>query len=200
VKKFVRKIRTSIKVPAIKVPAIKVPAIKPLYLIIAVVAVVVLIVLGIVLLGGGGGLGGGDDDEGSDAARGFAEGDRSRLPGADTKPVKEAPTIRSGKLDEARREGRLAVAQARGTIVSPSRVTIRVSAAPKQTVRVNWQLGCFKDRRSKIGTGEYRTRTPDARAVKIPVQGAKSCIATASAQLTRSDRSGRIKVAVYSGG
>jgi len=195
VKKFVRKIRTSIKVPAIKVPAIK-----PLYLIIAVAAIVVLIVLGIVLLGGGGGLGGGDDDEGSDAARGFAEGDRSRLPGADTKPVKEAPTIRSGKLDEARREGRLAVAQARGTIVTPSRVTIRVSAAPKQTVRVNWQLGCFKDRRSKIGTGEYRTRTPDARAIAIPVQGARSCIATASAQLTRSDRSGRIKVAVYSGG
>ena len=194
-KKLVRKIRTSIKVPAMKVPAVK-----PLYLIIAVVAVVVLIVLGIVLLGGGGGLGVGDDDEGSDAARGFAEGDRSRLPGAKTKPVKEAPTIRSGKLDEARREGRLAVAQARGTIVSPSRVTIRVSAAPKQTVRVNWQLGCFKDRRSKIGTGEYRTRTPDARAIEIPVQGAKSCIATASAQLTRSDRSGRIKVAVYSGG
>jgi hypothetical protein len=189
VKKFVRKIRTSI------------PAINPLYL-VAVVVVLVLVVVVIVIVGGGGdgdGNGGGGAG-GSDAARGFAEGDRSRLPGADTKPVPEAPTVRSGKLDEARREGRLAVAQARGTIVSPARVTIRVSAAPKQTVRVNWQLGCFKDRRSKIGTGEYRTRTPDARAVKLPVQGAKSCIATASAQLTRSDRSGRIKVAVYSGG
>ncbi len=188
-KKFVRKISSSIKVPAIK----------PLYLIIAVVAIVVLIVLGIVLLGGGGGNGDGDGD-GSDSARGFAEGDRSRLPGADTKPVKEAPTVRSGKLDEARREGRLAVAQARGTIISPSRVTIRVSAAPKQTVRVNWQLGCFKDRRSRLRTGEYRTRTPDTRAIALPVQGAKSCIVTAGAQLTRSDRSGRIKVAVYSGG
>ena len=194
-KKFVRKIRTSIKLPAVKVPAVK-----PRFLIIAVVAIVVLIVLGIVLLGGGGGIVGGGDDDGPKSARGFAEGDRSRLPGANTKPVKEAPTVRTGKLDEARREGRLAVAQARGTVVSPSRVTIRVSAAPKQTVRVNWQLGCFKDRRSKIGRGEYRTRTPDTRAVALPVQGAKSCIATASAQLTRSDRSGRIKVAVYSGG
>jgi hypothetical protein len=187
VKKFVRKIRTSM------------PAIKPLYL-IPVVVVLVLVVVIVIVAGGGGD---GDDEGGaggSNSARGFAEGDRSRLPGADTKPVPEAPTVRSGKLDEARREGRLAVAQARGTVVAPSRVTIRVSAAPKQTVRVNWQLGCFKDRRSKIGMGEYRTRTPDARAVALPVQGAKSCIATASAQLTRSDRSGRIKVAVYSGG
>jgi len=189
VKKFVRKIRTSIKVPAIK----------PLYLIIAVVAIVVLIVLGVVLLGGGGDDEGGNGD-GGDSARGFAEGDRSRLPGADTKPVPEAPTVRTGKVDEARREGRLAVAQARGTIISPSRVSIRVSAAPKQTVRVNWQLGCFKERRARVGTGEYRTRAPNTRTIALPVQGAKSCIATASAQLTRSDRSGRIKVAVYSGG
>ena len=184
-KKFVSKIRTSI------------PAIKPLYL-IPVVVLLVLVVVGIAVLAGGDGGDGGDG--GSDSARGFAEGDRSQLPGAETKPVKEAPTVRSGKLDEARREGRLAVAQARGTIVSPSQVRIRVSAAPKQTVRVNWQLGCFKDRRSKIGTGEYRTRTPDVRRIALPVSGAKSCIATASAQLTRSDRSGRIKVAVYSGG
>jgi hypothetical protein len=192
VKKFVRKIRTSI-------PAF--PAIKPLYL-IPVVVVLVLVIVVIVIVAGGGGDGDGDGagDGGSDTARGFAEGDRSRLPGADTKPVPEAPTVRSGKLDEARREGRLAVAQARGTVISPSRVTIRVNAAPKQTVRVNWQLGCFKDRRSQIGGGEYRTRTPDTRGIKLPVQGAKSCIATASAQLTRSDRSGRIKVAVYSGG
>ncbi len=184
-KKFVRKIRASI------------PAIKPLYL-VPVVVVLVLVVAGIAIFGGGGG----DDDGGggSDTARGFAEGDRSQLPGADTKPVPEAPTVRTGKVDEARREGRLVVAQARGTIVSPTRVTIRVSAAPKQTVRVNWQLGCFKDRRARVGTGEYRARAPSTDAIRLPVSGAKSCIATASAQLTRSDRSGRIKVAVYSGG
>jgi len=190
VKKFFKEISASIEMPAIK----------PLYLgIAAAVLVVLIVVVGVVAISGGGGIGGGDDDEGSDAARGFAEGDRSRLPGAKTKPVKEAPTVRVGKLDEARREGRLAVAQARGTIVSPSGVSIRVSAAPKQTVRINWQLGCFKDRRSRVGTGEYRTRTPDTRGIRLPVQGAKSCIVTASAQLTRSDRSGRIKVAVYSG-
>jgi len=188
VKKFVRKIRTSIKLPAIK----------PLYLIIAVVVIVVLIT-GIVLIGGGGGGNGGDDDEGSDAARGFAEGDRSRLPGAVTKPVKEAPRVRRGLLDEARREGRLAVAQARGTIVSPSRVLIRVSSAPKQVVWVTWQLGCYKDRRTRVGRGRFPAQTPNTRPIKLPLQGAQSCIATASAQLTRLNTKGRIKVAILAG-
>ena len=175
------------------------PSIKPLYLIVGAVVLVLIVIL-IVIFSGGDGIVGGDDDDSSDAARGFAEGDRSQLPGAETRPVKEAPRVRTGRVDEARREGRLAVAQARGTIVDPSRISIRVSAAPKQTVRVNWQLGCFKDRRARVGVGEYRTRTPDARSIELPTQGADSCIATASAQLTRSDRSGRIKVAVYSGG
>ena len=188
-KKFVRKIRTSIKVPAIK----------PLYLIIAVVVVVVLIIIGVLLIGGGGGLGG-DDDDASDAARGFAEGDRSRLPGADTAPVKEAPRVRSGLLDEARREGRLAVAQARGTIVTPSRVLIRVSSAPKQVVWITWQLGCYKNRQARIGRGRYRAQTPDTRPIKLPIQGAQSCIATASAQLTRLNTKGRIKVGILAGG
>lgn len=181
------------------VSKIKLPSIKPLYLIVGAVVLVLIIVVIVFFAGGGGGVA---DDEGdsSDAARGFAEGDRSRLPGAQTRPVKEAPRVRTGQVDEARREGRLAVAQARGTVVSPSRVSIRVSAAPKQTVRVNWQLGCFKDRQARVGTGEYRTRTPDRRTIELPTQGAQSCIATASAQLTRSDRSGRIKVAVIAGG
>lgn len=190
-KKFVSKIRTSIKVPEIK----------PLYLIIAVVVVVVLIIIGVVLIAGGGG---GDDDggsgDGSDAARGFAEGDRSRLPGADTKPVKEAPRVRTGLVDEARREGRLAVAQARGTIVEPRRVRIRVSSAPKQVVWVTWQLGCFKDRKARVGRGRYRAQTPDTRPIELPVQGAESCIVTASAQLTRLNTEGRIKVGVVAGG
>ena len=179
------------------------PAIKPLYLGIAALVIVVLIVVGVVLIGGGGsigGVGGDDDDEGSDAARGFAEGDRSRLPGAKTKPAKEPPRVRSGLLDEARREGRLAVAQARGTIVSPSRVLIRVSSAPKQVVNVTWQLGCFKDRRARIGRGRFPAQTPNTRPIELPLQGATSCIATASAQLTRLESRGRIKVAIISGG
>ena len=194
-KKFARKIRTSINVPAIK----------PLHLGIAALVIVVLIVVGVVLIGGGGSIGGGgggdgDGDDGSDVARGFAEGDRSRLPGAKTKPVKEAPRVRTGLLDEARREGRLAVAQARGTIVSPSRVLIRVSSAPKQVVWVTWQLGCYKDRRARIGRGRFKAQTPNTRPIKLPMQNPTSCIATASAQLTRLESRGRIKVAIISGG
>lgn len=192
-KKFVSKIRTSIKVPEIK----------PLYLIIAVVVIVLLIIIGVVLIGGGDdddGAGGGGGDDGSDAARGFAEGDRSRLPGADTKPVKEAPRVRSGLVDEARREGRLAVAQARGTIIEPSRVRIRVSSAPKQVVWVTWQLGCYKDGKATLGRGRYEAQTPNTRPIELPVRGAESCIVTASAQLTRLNTEGRIKVGVLAGG
>lgn len=176
----------------------KVTSIKPLYLGIAGVVVVLLLVGGGVLI-----FAGGDDDaDKSDPLLGFAEGDPSGLPGSKRKPQKQAPVVsgNGGLLDEARREGRLAVAQARGTINNPTVVRIRVSAAPKQTVRVNWQLGCFKDRKARIGRDEYRTRTPDSRGISLPVRGAKSCIVTASAQLTRSDRSGRIKVAILAGG
>ncbi len=173
----------------------KVTSIKPLYLILAGVLIVLLLVGGALLI-----FGGDDGDDGNDPALGFAEGDASQLPGSRIK-VTPAPVVsgNGGLLDEARREGRLAVAQARGTINNPGVVRIRVNAAPKQTVRVNWQLGCFKDRRAVIGRGEYRTRTPDSRGVSVPTSGAKSCIATATAQLTRSDRSGRIKVAIIAG-
>ena len=186
-KKFVRKI--------------KLPSIKPLYLIVgAVLLVLIIVIIVIIVFFAGGGGGGEDEGDASDAARGFAEGDRSRLPGADTKAVKEAPRVRTGLLDEARREGRLAVAQARGTIVSPSSVRVRVSSAPKQVVFVTWQLGCFKDRKPIIGRGRYPAQTPNTRPIELPTSGAQSCIATASAQLTRLNTKGRIKVAIISGG
>jgi hypothetical protein len=178
----------------------KVTSIQPLYLVIAGVVVVLLLAGGAFLIFGGGDDGNGTDKP--DPTLGFAEGDASGLPGSKRAPQKQAPTVsgNGGVLDEARREGRLAVAQARGTINDPSVVRIRVNASPKQTVRVNWQLGCFKDRQAVIGRDEYRTRTPDSRGISVPVSGAKSCIATASAQLTRSDKIGRIKVAIIAGG
>jgi hypothetical protein len=170
-------------------------SIKPLYVIPAIV-VAALIVAGIFLLGGGGEE---KTTKGVDPSLGFAEGDQSQLPGRKRRAPKQAPVVRTGVLDEARREGRLAVAQARGTIVGPSRVQIRVSASPRQRVTVNWQLGCFKDRRARVGKGTYRTRSPDLRAVSVPLAGAKSCIATASAQLTKVQGKGLVKVSVIAG-
>jgi hypothetical protein len=171
--------------------------IKPLY-VVPVVVIAVLIVAGVLLFGGGGG---GNDSTagGSNPSLGFAEGDSSSLAGAKRKPSKPAPTVRTGVLDESRQSGRAAVAQARGIIVSPTAVRVRVSAAPKQHVTVNWQLGCFKDGHAQVGKGQYRTETPDIRAISLPVQGAKSCIATAGGQLTRTERAGRIKIAIIAG-
>lgn len=171
----------------------KITEIRPLYLIVAGL-LVVLIVAGVSIFAGGG-------DEGPDepdAAVGVGEGDVSRLPGSKRPAPKQAPRVRVGVLDEARREGRLVVAQARGTIVTPTRIAIRVSAAPKQTVTVNYQLGCFKNRRAEIGRGSYRAKAPDTREVPIPMSGAESCIVTAGAQLTRTLIAGRVKVQVIS--
>ena len=166
--------------------------IKPLYL-IPVAVLVVLIVAAIFIFGGGG-----DDGTEQDAARGVGEGDATQLPGS-RRRAKPPPVVRTGVMDEARRVGRLAVAQARGRIIEPRRVRIRVSAAPKQTVTVNYQLGCYRNRRAKVGKGSYRTRPPDTREVSIPMPGASSCIVTAGAQLTKIKGEGRIKVAVIAG-
>ncbi len=173
----------------------KITEIKPLYLIVAGVLVAVLVIAGVFVFAGG-------DDESDlpDPTLGVGEGDASQLPGSKRRPPKQAPRVRTGVVDEARRVGRLAVAQARGTIVDPSRVRIRVSAAPKQTVTVDYQLGCFRDRQTRVGRGSYRTRTPDTRGVPLPMQGAETCIVTASAQLTKLIGEGRVKVAVIAGG
>ena len=168
--------------------------IKPLYL-IPVAVLAVLVVAAIFIFGGGGG---DDGTSEQDAARGVGEGDATQLPGSRRRP-KQAPVVRTGVMDEARRVGRLAVAQARGRIIEPTRVRIRVSAAPKQTVTVNYQLGCYRNRRARIGKGSYRTRPPDTREVSIPMRGASNCIVTAGAQLTKIKGEGRIKVAVIAG-
>ncbi len=168
-------------------------SVKPLYL-VPVVLVVGLIVAGIFIFGGGD-----DGPEGPDPSLGFAQGDPSSLPGSRRPPPKQAPRVRNGVVDEARRVGRLAVAQARGTVIEPTRVRVRVSAAPKQRVTVNWQLGCYRDRRTVVGKGAYETTPPDVREIKLPMRGAETCIATAGAQLTENEGEGRIKVAVIAG-
>ncbi|HVF79047.1 MAG TPA: hypothetical protein VNA28_12185 [Solirubrobacteraceae bacterium] len=173
----------------------KITSIKPLYLIVAVL-VAVLIIAGISIFATGGG---DDASDGPAAAVGVGVGDVSSFPGSKRAAPKRAPVVRgTGVLDEARREGRLAVAQARGTIKTPTRIAIRVSAAPKQTVTVNYQLGCFRNRRVEIGRGSYRTKPPNTREVPLPMRAAESCIVTAGAQLTRTVGAGRVAVRVIS--
>ena len=170
--------------------------IKPVYLIAAAVTVVVMLILGGILIFAGGG---DEEPDAPDPRLGLGEGDATQLPGSRGRPPKQAPRVRTGVVDTARRVGRLAVAQARGTIVEPSRVRIRVSAAPKQTVTVNYQLGCYRNRRARVGRGSYRTRPPNTREVRLPMSGAESCIVTAGAQLTKIKGEGRVKVTVIAG-
>jgi hypothetical protein len=159
---------------------------------IPVVVVLALIVGGLFVFGGGG----------SGAKRvGTAKRvapSAADLPLGEGRRIKPPPIGSSGLLDVARRRGRLVVAQARARIRSPGRVRLSVSSSPKQRVTVNWQLGCYRNRRAIVGRGAYRTRTPDVRRIRVPMSGAEHCIATAGAQLTR-DGVGRVQVAVVAG-
>lgn len=173
-KKYVRKIKKNVK---------------PIY---ALPVVLVLIVVAFIAIFSGG-------DEGDRSATTPSSTSRGKDGGkAKRRSPKPAPIGSSGVIDEARRVGPLVVAQARGTIRNPSRVRLRISAAPKQKVSVDWQLSCFRDRRIRVGKGKYRAKTPDTRAISVPLAGAETCIATAGAQLTR-DGKGRVKVAVIAG-
>ena len=168
----------------------------PRMILVTIALVVVLIVVGIVVLVAGGG-GGGDGGPGGATPPVLTPEDlKERLKGMKFKP---APRKRRGVVDEARRIGRLVQAQARGTVVDPGRIRVRVSAAPKQRVKVDWQLGCYLNRRAKIGRGKYTVRTPDVRQIQVSIPGAETCIATATAGLTNVDGIGRIKVAVIAG-
>jgi hypothetical protein len=162
---------------------------------IAIVVVVGLIVGGYFLFSGGIG-----SDDGANVPEPVVTPEDLESGRFKGRRIKPPPRRRSpGVVDEARREGRLVLAQARGTLVKPGRVRLRVSAAPRQRVTVDWQLGCFLNRRVKVGRGRYRTRTPNTRQIPVSIRGAETCIATATAGLTKVDGRGRVKVSVIAG-
>ena len=150
-------------------------------------------------------IGGGDDGDktATTATQKKKKGkDSAGIAAAKKRKVKPAPVINGrGTLDVARREGRLALAQARGRIKNPSGVNVTVSAAPKQMVTVDYQLSCYKavhkQHFTRVKTGRYRTRPPSTRGLPLPLPGADECTATVGAQLTRG--TGRIKVSVSAG-
>jgi hypothetical protein len=119
---------------------------------------------------------------------------------AKKRKVKPAPVVNgAGALDTARSVGTFAVAQGRGRIKNPSSISVRVSAAPKQEVTVDYELACYKEGSgTKIGKDRYRTHPPDTRSLPLPISGANECTVTVGAQLT-SHRPGRIKVSITSG-
>ncbi len=170
---------------------------------IGVAVVAVLIVGGVIAFAvfGGGGDDGDTADGGSEKAESAESGKKDpAIEKARKRKVKPAPVRSSpGTLDVARSVGTFAVAQGRGRIKSPSSISVRVSAAPKQKVTVNYQLACYREGvGAKIGKGTYTPRPPDVRSLPIPLSGARECTVTVGAQLT-SHRPGRIKVAIISG-
>jgi hypothetical protein len=172
---------------------------------IAIPAVILFLVLvggltALVITAGGGG-------EDSKTATEAKRPDKKTDPGiaaAKKRKVKPAPVVNgSGTLDVARSVGRLAIAQARGRIKHPTGVSVRVSAAPKQTVTVTYQLSCYKaiGKRSalKVANEQYRTKPPNVRSLPLPQSGSDECTVTVGAQLTKTAGKGRIKVAVLAG-
>ena len=147
--------------------------------------------------------GGGDDkaDDGSPKVESSKTDQKDpAIEKARKRKVKPAPVRASpGTLDVARSVGAHAIAQGRGRIKNPSTISVRVSAAPKQKVTVNYQLACYREGAgAKIGKGTYTPRPPDVRSLPLPLSGARECTVTVGAQLT-SLRPGRIKVAIISG-
>ena len=164
----------------------------------------VLLVGGIIVLatvGGGGGGGNEGDDNNAATSTEPSEGKKSRPSSgkSKTRKVKPAPVVNgAGTVDVARSIGTFAVAQGRGLIKNPSSVSVRVSAAPKQQITVDYQLACYKPGTTRVGKDRYRTRPPDIRTIPLPFAGAKQCAVTVGAQLT-SHRPGRVKVAIIAG-
>jgi hypothetical protein len=123
---------------------------------------------------------------------------------AKKRKIKPAPVRGSpGTLDVARSVGRLAIAQARGRIKHPSGVSVRVSAAPRQTVTVDWQLSCYraidKSHRTVVAHHRYRTKPPSTRSLPLPMSSADECTVSVGAQLTKNGAPGRVKVFVIAG-
>lgn len=134
------------------------------------------------------------ESDGGDDGQNDPDKPRKLLKVAPPAPVRSGP----GTLDVARREGRFAIAQARGRVKKPSGISVIVSAAPKQPVTVDYQLSCYsqsgKTNSTKVASKRYLTTPPETRSLPLPVQGAEECTVSVSAQLTRG--SGRIKVTV----
>ena len=168
---------------------------------VAVFAVLIVgAVIAFAVFGGGGDGGDTAGDGGSNVETSESGEEDPAIEKARKRKVKPAPVRSSpGTLDVARSVGTFAVAQARGRLKNPSSVSVRVSAAPKQKVTVNYQLACYRENGgTKIGKGSYTPRPPDVRNIPLPLSGARECTVTVGAQLT-SHRPGRIKVSIISG-
>jgi hypothetical protein len=150
-------------------------------IVIGVVVVVVLAVVAVVLLTGG-------DDEKSKSA-----GDKSSK-SADKGGSKSGsgssgePALKT--LAVKRSQGKNAAVNVGDIMHKPGAVYLRVSAAPKQKVTVNWTLACGV---GATAQGDYDATPPDTRELELPKKNPRTCVASASSQI---DGNGRLKLTI----
>lgn len=154
-------------------------------IVIAVAVVAVVAAVAVLLLSGG------DDEPGSTGDNGAQSDDKSNRGSSDGGSGSsggDAPALRT--VGSKRATGSNPAPTASAFIRSPGEIWIRVSAAPKQEVTVNWTLACGTGATS---TGSYDVTPPDTRQLKLPAKKPKVCVASASTQLKDQ---GRARIAV----
>ena len=105
-------------------------------------------------------------------------------------PAAGAEVIGSGSAS-----GDGAIAYATGTASKPSRIRVRITSSPRQSVFVAWSVECSRGTRTKSVNGRFRARTRVTRRLRVPMRRPRSCNASVSALI---DRAGRVRVRLLS--
>jgi hypothetical protein len=151
--------------------------------VVVVVGVVVLVVLAASIFSSD------DDDTPKSAGKGTTKtatksgGDKTSSADSSSEPALHTVVVK-------RDDGKTATANAGSLIRKPGQIWIRVSAAPKQPVRVTWLLACGGKESLQ---DNYVVTPPHLRQLTVP-KGAKTCAVSVAGQLV--DGSGRLKVAI----
>jgi hypothetical protein len=152
-------------------------------------AVVALAVVGVVLLTGG------DDNDtstkaknGSSKSKTTSDDSSAKSDSGSGSDSSSEPALRTVSVKRA--SGRDAAVNVAAFMRNPGKIYMRVSAAPKQKVTVNWTLACGV---GATAQGDYEATPPDTRQLELPKKKPKTCVASASTQI---DGNGRVKLAV----
>jgi hypothetical protein len=148
-------------------------------IVIGVALVAVIAIVAVTLLVGG-------DDDKKPASDGKAKSAEKSDKSDDD--ASDEPSLRT--LAVKRSTGDSAAVNVGALTRKPGEIHLRVSAAPKQKVTVNWTLACGI---GATAQGDYEATPPDTRKLKLPKKNPRTCVASASSQI---DGQGRLKLAI----
>lgn len=92
--------------------------------------------------------------------------------------------------------GDYASAIASGSADNPSKLRVRVTSVPRQSVNVNWTVVCTKGFGAGSKSGQFTARTPTTRAMRMPMSRPDNCTVSAGGFL---ERSGSLRVVLLAG-